>query len=644
MNTFHHRGFLFLAVASLVPMAVVLALTKLNLSWQTIFIAACVLAVLSLIGAWRAASALTRPVRQLVAQFEQLLREQPITPTPLPEPLDRVWLGVETLLISQRTAREHLTQLVRERTAALESSREQLREANSLLEAVFEDNPNGLLVTAPDGHTLRASRACREILGAPAGTPLPHLEQFRSFDPKAVNRLLSEPGAQVEVETPAGQILICECIPLGVTTGDTADTIFARLWLMRDVSRQKRLEKQLIQSQKMEAIGSLAGGIAHDFNNLLTVINGHLELIETESENFPPELNHHLALASDAGQMAARLVRQLLGFARNSVVTIRPVSANAVIKDTITMLGATIPPQIEVELSLDNNLWLVSADDVQLTQVLMNLLLNARDAISGRGTITVRTYNAPPGTLHARVAEQPREAEPPHESGSVIIEVADNGAGIPEHLRKHVFEPFFSTKNRERGSGMGLAMCYGIARQLNGWIDFHTEVDVGTRFMVCLPRATVTQMPATEVAVRRKISPIAAIPSAESKTIMIVEDETDVRAVAASILRRSGYQIVEMSNGTEALDYLREHEAEVELVLLDMNMPKLNGIDTLRGLARQGCTLPVIVCSGYITDTAALTAEYNGQTVDTLQKPFLLKNLVAAVNKRLNPENVALGT
>ncbi|HEY5895414.1 MAG TPA: response regulator [Chthoniobacterales bacterium] len=643
MNTYQQRGFVFLAAASLLPLAAFLIFTRLDVSWKTAIIAGGILAILSLLGAWVVAGILIQPMRQLVAQFEQLIREQPITPSALPEPLDRVWLGVETLLISQRTAREHLTQLVRERTAALESSREQLREANSLLEAVFEDNPNGLLVTAPDGHTLRASRACREILAVRDGIRLPRLEQFRSFDPKAFDRLLSEPGAQVEVETPTGRILICECIPLGVAAADTPNAIFARLWLMRDVSRQKRLERQLIQSQKMEAIGSLAGGIAHDFNNLLTVINGHLELIETESENFSPELSHHIALASDAGQMAARLVRQLLGFARNSVVTIRPVSANGVIRDTITMLGTTIPPQIEVELSLDDNLWLVSADDVQLTQVLMNLLLNARDAISDHGTITVRTYNAPPGTLHARQVEPPRETEVPHEAGSVIIEVADTGAGIPEHLRKHVFEPFFSTKNRERGSGMGLAMCYGIARQLNGWIDFHTEVDVGTRFIVCLPRDTAPQAPAPDVAARRKTQPIATIPAAQSKTIMIVDDEMDVRAVAASILRRSGYQIVEMANGIEALEYLRTHPSEVELILLDMNMPKLNGIETLRGMARLGCTMPVIICSGYITDTATLTAEYNGQTVDTLQKPFLLKNLVAAVNQRLNPENVPLG-
>lgn len=635
MNNFQQRGFFVLAAASLLPLAAFLVFAILAPSWELLVIAACVLGVLSLAAARAVSGFLTGPMRQLAAQFEQLLREQPVAPSALPEPLDRVWQGMEMLLLNQRTAREHLTQLVRERTAALESSREQLREANSLLEAVFEDNPDGLLVTTPDGRTLRASRACREILASPTGTQFPGLEQFRSFAPKAVNRLLFEPGAQVEVETPTGQILICECIPLR-----TADALFAQLWLFRDVSRQKRLEKQLVQSQKMEAIGSLAGGIAHDFNNLLTVINGHLELIENESENFSPELNNHLAMASDAGQMAARLVRQLLGFARNSVVSIRPVSVNAVIKDTIAMLGATIPPQIEIELSLDSNLWEVPADDVQLTQVFMNLLLNARDAISGHGTISIRTYNAPPGTLPVR------ETEPPHEAGTVIIEVADTGTGIPKHLRKHIFEPFFSTKNRERGSGMGLAMCYGIARQLKGWIDFSTEVDVGSRFVIGLPRSTAPQAAPSDVASRRKIpaTPMPAIPAAHSKTVMIVDDETAVRSVAASALSRSGFEIIEMSNGIEALDYLKNHPSGVELILLDMNMPKLNGIETLRGMARQGCTMPVIICSGYITDTAALSAEYNGRPVDTLQKPFLLKNLVAAVNNRLNPADVTLGT
>jgi len=397
-----------------------------------------------------------------------------------------------------------------------------------------------------------------------------------------------------------------------------------RLWgligMCRDITERKRLEEQLRQAQKMEAIGQLAGGVAHDFNNLLTAILGNVSLLLGAKADADPD-HELLAATEQAAQRATDLTRQLLGFSRQTMLRLERANLSACAQEVVSILRRTIDPRIALEVVGAVDLWAVQADLGQVNQVLMNLCLNARDAMPRGGKLALETANVVIDETRVRAHLEARPGE------YVRLRVRDTGEGIPDDVRPRIFEPFFTTKGPGKGTGLGLAMVYGIVRQHQGWIECHSTVGQGTHFDIYLPRHRAAEV---------KAGPQPAAPSARRghETILLVDDEAVIRNVGRAILQRQGYQVVLAEDGQEAVDiYQREH-SRINLVVLDLTMPRLSGRDTLRQLRHINPDVLVLLSSGYSADH--LPEAGRDGVVGFVNKPYRPQDLTAAVRAALD--------
>jgi two-component system cell cycle sensor histidine kinase/response regulator CckA len=386
----------------------------------------------------------------------------------------------------------------------------------------------------------------------------------------------------------------------------------------RDVTDRKRLEEQLRQSQKMEAVGRLAGGVAHDFNNLLTVISGYSEMMLSALAPTDP----HRALVQevyDAGQRAALLTRQLLTFSRKEVIEPRPLDLNAVITTAAKMLRRLIGEDVEMTTALAVDAPWVFADPGQIEQVVMNLALNARDAMPRGGRLTIETTEV---DLDAHYTHHHIGAMPGRQ---VMLAISDTGVGMTEEVRQLVFEPFFTTKEPGKGTGLGLATVYGIVRQAGGHIGVYSEPGLGTSFKVYLPAA---QRPGQE----RPSSPPGRVrPGTE--TVLLVEDEDKVRAMTRSALVLFGYTVLEARCGDDALQVCSSHAGPIQLLITDVVMPGMSGRQVAEAISARRRDIKVLYCSGY-TDDAVVRHGVLKAEAAFLQKPFTataLGNKVRAV-------------
>ncbi|HEU4628114.1 MAG TPA: response regulator [Gemmatimonadaceae bacterium] len=388
----------------------------------------------------------------------------------------------------------------------------------------------------------------------------------------------------------------------------------------RDVTEQHALELQLRQAQKMEAVGQLAGGIAHDFNNLLTVITSYSGMLLTELDG-RDAIREDIAEIALAADRAAALTRQLLAFSRRQVLQPQPLELNQVIRDVEKLLRRLIREDIELVTALTPEPACVYADLGQLEQVLVNLVVNARDAQPRGGRIVIATANveldehfiAPHGTV----------TPGPH----VMITVSDEGCGMDEATLARMYEPFFTTKGGGRGTGLGLATVYGIVQQSGGHIWCYSEPGLGTTFKIYLPRSAGAAAPASSTGVRA--------PAARgTETILLVEDEDRVRVVASRILRRNGYTVLEARTGPEALQLWREHGAHVDLVVTDMVMPEMGGRELAARVRQDAPELPLLFMSGYTEDGAFQRGVLQpGESY--LEKPFGEEGLTRMVRRAL---------
>jgi hypothetical protein len=389
---------------------------------------------------------------------------------------------------------------------------------------------------------------------------------------------------------------------------------------VRDLTERHRLEEQLRQAIKMEAIGRLAGGVAHDFNNLLTVINGYGELVLGLMPEGDP-LREDVGQILSAGQRAAELTRRLLAFSRRQVLELRACDINEVIEGLARILRRIIGEDVSLDLDLAPDLGQVRADGSQIEQVLVNLAVNARDAMPFGGTLTLRTANV-------TLAEPLNASHLPAPAGDyVLISVRDTGEGMSPQVLAHLFEPFYTTKEVGKGTGLGLAMIYGIIKQLGGGVDVASAAGEGSRFDLYLPRYSAAQ-DASEVA-----APLVALPRGH-ETVLLVEDQSLVSGLAARFLEQLGYRVLAVSSASEAIAKLRESAETVHLVLSDVIMPEMSGPEMVQYLRQQGLAPQVLYMSGYAQDTI----EARGQRLDAplMAKPFTLEELALAVRQALD--------
>jgi PAS domain S-box-containing protein len=388
----------------------------------------------------------------------------------------------------------------------------------------------------------------------------------------------------------------------------------------RDVTRELQLEEQYHQSQKMEAIGLLAGGIAHDFNNLLTAINGFAELMQLKLA--PDSPGQELAgKILRAGHRAADLVRQLLAFSRRQIVEPRVVDLNALVGDVEKILGRLIGEHIRFETILAADLGLIQADPNQLEQIILNLVVNARDAMPDGGHLTIETANV---VLDADDMAKHFELEP---GEYVMLTVSDTGCGMSDDVKARIFEPFFTTKEMGKGTGLGLATVFGIVKQNKGYIWVYSEARQGTSFKIYLPRVAQASL--------RPSHPHRPEPLPRgSETILLVEDEQTVRELAAEMLRGQGYQVLEAKDGFEALGLADELNGDLNLLVTDVIMPKMNGRELADKIAETQPNLKILFVSGYTDEMIARHGVLEAG-VEFIQKPFTSASLANKVHQLL---------
>ncbi len=375
----------------------------------------------------------------------------------------------------------------------------------------------------------------------------------------------------------------------------------------------KALEDRLLQSQKLESIGRLAGGVAHDFNNLLTSIFG---LIAVAQRELPADslAHEYLALLQLAAEGGANLTKQLLTFARRQMIEPQLVDLNALVLETCTLLERVLGENIEVTTELAAGALAVKVDPSQISQLLLNLALNARDAMQGGGRLTFRSGAARIDLPHARDLGAGRYA---------TLSIQDTGEGLSEEAREHLFEPFFTTKAFGKGTGLGLAMCYGIVKQNGGHIAVDSQPGSGTTFTIYLPEADG----ALEAA--RPARPSLPVPVGQ-ETLLFVEDDDLLRYLTVSELARSGYRVIEAANGEEALKAAEQHGGAIHLLITDVVMPKMGGLELASRFRSSRPKSPVLFISGYDTMNEA------EPRASVLAKPFANDALLARVRELLD--------
>jgi two-component system cell cycle sensor histidine kinase/response regulator CckA len=451
------------------------------------------------------------------------------------------------------------------------------------------------LVTGSDAHALgEATGLTRQVL---AGESIPPTETVR----------YRKDGTPVDVIVSGSPIWI-------------GDELIGVAAVYTDITERKQLEAQLRQAQKMEALGSLAGGIAHDFNNLLTPIGGFADLLMWKVPESSKQYEY-LRQIKIATERAADLTRQLRLFTRQEEGELRPVQLNGVVEETFALLEHSIPKEITIELRLESELWAVEADPSQISQVLMNLCVNARDAMPDGGTLTLETRNV---ALNETQAQAILEARP---GRYVRLSVSDTGCGMSPEVQARLFEPFFTTKEVGKGTGLGLAVVYGVIQGHDGFIQVYSEEGRGSTFHIYLP---VIELVVEEERGRE----VSELPTG-TETILMVDDEEAVRALGQSILEGCGYTVLMAENGVRALEVYQAHQGEIALVVLDVVMPEMGGRECLHRLRELDSTVRVLIATGYTINGSARELVSEG-ALGVVEKPFNVQELTTTVRAALD--------
>ena len=396
--------------------------------------------------------------------------------------------------------------------------------------------------------------------------------------------------------------------------------------LMYDITEHKRLEDQLRQAQKMEAMGQMAGGVAHDFNNLLMLIQAHNERLRVRLSPSDPGRKDSLQIDKIVAR-AAVLTRQLLAFSRKQVLQVRVLDLNEVVTEVAKILGRVIGTSITLKIDLSSSPCLIKADPGQMEQVIVNLAMNARDAMPDGGRLTIETRH-----IEINPAD-PRRWDGVSPGRYVVLVVVDTGVGMSREIQARMFEPFFTTKDPGKGTGLGLSTVYGVVKQTGGWTHVKSEPGQGTTFEICLPAATERD---ERSSLRDKGKEAELVPTG-TETVLVVEDEDGIREVACEFLQSLGYKALDAVDGAEALRIAEGHEDLIHLLVTDIVMPKMGGRELESRLKQVRPQLKVLFMSGY-PEHPSLSSDSAGQNAVLLEKPFSRETLGRMVRKVLDQE------
>jgi PAS domain S-box-containing protein len=520
--------------------------------------------------------------------------------------------------------------------AALRAAQENLRRSELNFRSLVTNAPYGICRCDSTGKILDANPAFVELLGHTSADELigQHIfglyaEHDKWFDlADFLRSALPFKGLTVEWKRKDGVTTGVRISGRSVANGGEGMVfeLFAE-----DVTERRALEQQLRQSQKMEAVGRLAGGIAHDFNNLLMVISGYSEFL-LERLGDEPQLRGPAQEIASAAERASSLTRQLLAFSRKQMLAPRVVNLNDVATENVKMLTRMIGEDIDLVIAPSPDLWSVRADAGQIEQVIMNLAVNARDAMPSGGKLTIETSNVTLDEDYARLHSPVRPGD------YVMVAVSDTGAGMDTETQSHIFEPFFTTKGT-KGTGLGLSTVYGIVKQSGGYIWVYSEMGRGTTFKIYLPRVASTGEAVAQFAAPpefRKVEP-------GTETILLVEDEANLRYLARQYLEKQGYKVIEAADGAVAMQIAVAHEKIIHLLLTDVIMPGMNGRELAQRISEIRPNVKVLYMSGYTENVIG----HNGMLdagIRLLQKPFNLRDLKSIVREVLDatPPEVAM--
>ena len=540
-----------------------------------------------------------------------------------------------TVMIEQRSRRIAATE--RERAEAT------LRESERRFRATFEQAAVGIAHLSALGAFVRVNQRLCDILGYTRPELLhmrvtefirpEDLAQGEGCPPEEVLQHIGEwkegiCRVDLELKRKDGTLVWCHLTLAPVSDGSGTTEYFTGV--VEDITERKRLEEQFLQAQKMRAIGQLAGGVAHDFNNLLTTILGYCELIQRKLPS-NDQLRGYVDEIAMAGQRAAALTSQLLAFGRKQILRPLPVNLNAVVENMDRLLRRLVGDDVQLETRLDRKLGTVRADQGQMEQVLMNLVLNARDAMPHGGRVVVETRNE---WIEAGAAPDQTGLAP---GAYAVVSVKDTGVGMDAAVRAQLFEPFFTTKEKGKGTGLGLSTVYGIVKQSGGGIAVQSHPGQGSRFDVYLPTAKATE-PAPRATEPR---PEEGAPAGGSETILLVEDDATLRTLTCRVLEERGYRVLEAPSGVDALAMVERIREPIHLLLTDVVMPRMSGAALAEGVRDRHPATRVVFMSGY-TDEAVVRQAAAAGGIRFIQKPYKPEGLLRTIRAALDAPDPAV--
>ncbi len=507
---------------------------------------------------------------------------------------------------------EHLEDLVAERTKELVKSQ-------AMLKALHEHANDGILIFDKEGKIIDANNKACELHGYTKdeliGRNITVLESESSIPlcKERIQRLLNGESLVFETEHKRkdGEKITLEVSSCAIKFDN--DIVIESF--LRDITEKKRLQNQLLHAQKMESVGTLAGGIAHDFNNILTSILGYASLL-VENKHLPQDVIAKIKIIESSARKASNIVSKLLSFARKKGKEVVPLNLNSIIEDSLTMTAKLIPNDIEIKKELDPSLPIINGDITQLEQVIINLLINAKDAMPDGGTIYIKTSTETIDHNKLNIYADVRPGK------YVKLEISDTGTGIPEDIKDRIFEPFFTTKSVGKGTGLGLAMVYGIVKDHDGYITVNSSADKGTSFNIYLPAANKTPVIEHLELSDRKIS---------LGEIMVVDDELPVLQFIKDILVEHGLEVQVFQNPFISLEYFRKNKDRIDVVITDILMPQMDGGELIKRLKSIKKEIRTIAMTGFVD---ALSATKADRYIEKPIKKDVLLNVIDSLGSK----------